>query len=138
MKRTFNHTAASYRKETDGNVAVMFAICLFFIIGLLAVAVDLSNGFSAKQRLQDTTDAIALLAAKDKSLDTPAKLEEAAQALYDATYPGQDGVRIVIEDMQRNGDEVVIVSKNNIDTYFAEAARFPRFQTIFVRVKYCR
>jgi len=119
MKRTFNHTAASYRKETDGNVAVMFAICLFFIIGLLAVAVDLSNGFSAKQRLQDTTDAIALLAAKDKSLDTPAKLEEAAQALYDATYPGQDGVRIVIEDMQRNGDEVVIVSKNNIDTYFA-------------------
>lgn len=118
MKRTLNHTAARYRKNTGGNVAMMFAICLFFIIGLLAVAVDLSNGFSAKQRLQDTTDAIALLAAKDKSLDTPAKLEAAAQALYDVTYPGQKGVRIVIEDMQRNGDEVIVVSKNNIDTYF--------------------
>jgi len=118
MKRTFNHTAASYRKDASGNVAVMFAICLFFIVGLLAVAVDLSNGFSAKQRLQDTTDAIALLAAKDKSLDTPAKLEAAAQALYDVTYPGQKGVRIQIEDMKRNGDQVVIISKNNIDTYF--------------------
>jgi len=60
------------------------------------MAVDLSNSYSAKQRLQDTSDAIALLAAKDKSLDTPAKLEAAAQALYDATYPGEKGIRIVI------------------------------------------
>ena len=119
MKRTFNHTAASYRKDTGGNVAMMFALSLFFMIGLIAVAVDLSNGFSAKQRLQDTTDAVALLAAKDKSLDTPAKLEAAAQALYDVTYPGQHGVRIKIQDMQRDGDKVTVVTKNNIDTYFS-------------------
>lgn len=119
MKRTFNHTATAYREDTGGNVAMMFAASLFIIIGLLAVAVDLSNGFSAKQRLQDTTDAVALLAAKDKSLDTPAKLEAAAQALYDATYPGDSGVRIVIEDMQRDGDKVTVVTKNNIDTYFS-------------------
>lgn len=118
MKRTFNHTATRFRKETGGNVAIMFSMGLLMLIGLLAVAVDLSNGFSAKQRLQDTTDAVALLAAKDKSLDTPAKIEAAAQALYDVTYPGQNGVRIEIEDIQRNGDQVVIVSKNNIDTYF--------------------
>jgi len=119
MKRTFNHTAASYRTDTGGNVAMIFAICLFFLIGLLAVAVDLANGFSAKQRLQDTTDAVALLAAKDKTLDTREKLEAAAQALYDATYPGESGVRIEIEDMQRIGDQVIVVSKNNIDTNFA-------------------
>ena len=119
MKRTFNHTATSYKNDTRGNVAVMFAICAFLLIGLLAAAIDLSNGFSAKQRLQDTTDAIALLAAKDKSLDTPAKLEAAAQALYDATYPGQTGVRIEIEDIVRDGDKVTVVSKNNIDTYFS-------------------
>jgi len=88
MKRTFNHTAASFKEDTGGNVAIMFAISVFFLVGMLALAVDLANGFSAKQRLQDTTDAVALLAAKDKSLDTPAKLQEAAQALYEATYPG--------------------------------------------------
>lgn len=118
MKRTFNHTAAHYSKDTSGNVALLFAISTFFIVGLLAMAVDLSNSYSAKQRLQDTSDAIALLAAKDKSLDTPAKLEVAAQALYDATYPGQKGIRIVIEDIRRDGDAVTIVSKNNVDTYF--------------------
>jgi len=118
MKRTFNHTAARYSKDTSGNVALLFAISTFFIVGLLAMAVDLSNSYSAKQRLQNTSDAIALLAAKDKSLDTPAKLEAAAQALYDETYPGQKGIRIVIEDIRRDGDAVTIVSKNNVDTYF--------------------
>ena len=119
MKRTFNHTLRAYKNDARGNVGVMFAASVALLIGFLAVAIDLSNGFSAKQRLQDTTDAVALLAAKDKSLDTPAKLEAAAQALYDATYPGQTGVRIEIQDMQRNGDEVTVVTKNNIDTFFS-------------------
>ncbi len=119
MKRTFNHIAGQYRTETSGNVAMMFAICLFFLIGGLALAVDLSNAYSAKQRLQSTTDAIALLAAKDKTLDTNAKVTAAAQALYDATYPGSTGLRINIKDVVRNGDQVTIVSQNNIDTYFS-------------------
>lgn len=118
MKRTLNHTAASYRNETGGNVAMMFAISLFFIIGGIALAVDLSNGYFAKERLQATTDAIVLMAAKDKSLDTPQKLEEAAQALYDATYPDQTGVRIEIQEIRRDGDAVTVVSRNNIDTHF--------------------
>jgi len=46
MKRTFNHTAARYSKDTGGNVALLFAISTFFIIGLLAMAVDLSNSYS--------------------------------------------------------------------------------------------
>ena len=119
MKRTFNHTLAAYKDDNGGNVAMMFAISVFLLVGLLAVAIDLANGYSAKQRLQDTTDAVALLAAKDKTLDTTAKLEEAAQALYDATYPGQTGVRIEIQNMQRDGDNVTVVTKNNIDTFFS-------------------
>ena len=119
MKRTLSHTLAAYRTETGGNVGMMFVISLVLLIGFLAVAVDLTKGFSAKQRLQDTTDAVALLAAKDKTLDTTEKLEAAAQALYDTTYPGQTGVRIEIQDMQRNGDEVTVVTRNNIDTFFS-------------------
>ena len=118
MKRTFNHIADRYRTETRGNVAVMFAISLFFLIGCLAIAVDGTNAFFAKQRLQDTTDAVALMAAKDKTLDTDVKIMEAAQALYDATYPNQDGIRIIVQNVVRVGDEVTVTTKNNIDTYF--------------------
>ena len=120
MKRTFNHTVASFLKETGGNVAMMFALSLFFVIGLLAVAIDLSNAYSANQRLQDTTDAVALLAAQDRTLDTPAKLQEAAQALYDATYRGDTGLRIEIQEIIRDGDNVTIVARNNIDAHFAQ------------------
>lgn len=119
MKRTFNHIAASYRSKTEGNVAIMFGISAFFLVGGLALAVDLSNAYFAKQRLQNTTDAVALLAAKDKSLNTKAKLEETAQALYDATYPGSAGDRVIINDIRRDGDQVTVTAGNNIDTFFS-------------------
>ncbi len=120
MKRTFNQTLAAYKKDTAGNMGMMLAVSTAALIGFLAVAVDLTNAFSAKQRLQDTTDAVALLAAQDKSLDTPAKLQEAAQALYDATYTGDTGFRIEIEEIIRVGDDVTVVAKNNIDANFAQ------------------
>ena len=118
MKRTLNHIAADYRSKKNGNVAIMFAITAFALVGGLALAVDLSNAYFAKQRLQDTTDAIALMAAKDKTLDTEAKLTASAQALYDATYKGAAGDRLIIESITRDGDRVTINAKNNIDTYF--------------------
>ncbi len=118
MKRTLNHIAADYRSKKDGNVAIMFAMTVFAIVAGLAISVDVSNAYFAKQRLQDTTDAIALMAAKDKSLDSEAKLQATAQALFDATYPSKTGERIVIESIKRDGDRVIVQSKNNIDTYF--------------------
>ena len=60
MKRTFNQTLAAYKKDTAGNMGMMLAVSTAALIGFLAVAVDLTNAFSAKQRLQDTTDAVAL------------------------------------------------------------------------------
>ncbi len=118
MKLNFKQITSNFRVETRGNVAAMFAVSTFALIGSLALAVDLSNAFFAKQRLQDTTDAIALMAAKDKTLDTNEKMTEVAQALYDATYPNQTGQRIIIENIVRNGDAVTVVAQNNIKTYF--------------------
>lgn len=114
----FKTIAKKYRKNTSGNVAVMFGAAAFVLVGGLALGVDVTNAYYAEQRLQQTTDAVALLAAKDKSLDTDEKLQAAAQALYDATYPGQTGVRIEIDNIRRDGDQVIIDATNNIDTYF--------------------
>ena len=114
----FKTIAKKYRKNTSGNVAVMFGAAAFVLVGGLALGVDVTNAYYAEQRLQQTTDAVALLAARDKSLDTDEKLQAAAQALYDATYPGQTGVRIEIDNIRRDGDQVIIDATNNIDTYF--------------------
>ena len=62
VKSKLLSTASKFKQDEKGNFAIIGAVTMAMLIGALAVAVDLSNGFSAKQRLQDTTDAIALLA----------------------------------------------------------------------------
>ena len=114
---TLTTQARRYRQNESGNVALMTAFLLIPFIGGAAVAVDMSQGYFAKQRLQDTTDAIALMAAKD-GLESQAELTAAAQAFYDVQYPGSSGGRIEIVNIQRNGDTVSVEARNNIDASF--------------------
>jgi len=70
-----------YRKSTDGNFAIMFAV----VIGILAlgagVALDISNTISKKTNAQDNIDAAILAAAKLTFID--GQNEKEAQALVD-------------------------------------------------------
>jgi len=113
-----SNAAKRFSKDTSGNIAIMFGVLLFVLVGGLAVAIDLSNGYSAKQRLQDTTDAIALLAVRD-GIEDPSELQAAAQAYFDQTYPNESGERIEVLSITRDGDRVDIEARNNIDAFFA-------------------
>lgn len=106
-----------FARNQNGNVAMMFALTLFAMIGGTALAVDMSNAYSAKERLQNTTDAIALMAAKEK-IEDPAELTAAAQAYFESLYPGADGSRIQLQSITRTGDEINITASNTLDTYF--------------------
>jgi len=96
---------------------MMFAVTTFALVGGLALAIDGTNAYFAKQRLQDTTDVIALMAARG-GLESQADLTQAAQDYFDLHYPGERGSRIVINNITRNGDEVTINASNNLDTFF--------------------
>jgi len=111
-------TAARFKNDEKGNFAIMAAVTLAVMVAGLAVSVDAANGQSAKQRLQDTTDAIALLAAKGK-IETQAELDAAANEYLQRTYPGSEGVHIRLEDIKREGDVVTISASNKIPTYFS-------------------
>ena len=118
VKSKLLSTASKFKQDEKGNFAIIGAVTMAMLIGALAVAVDLSNGFSAKQRLQDTTDAIALLAARGE-IEGQENLTAAAQEYFDLTYPGQRGTRIVLDSITRNGDAVTVVASNTQDAYFA-------------------
>lgn len=118
LKTKLATSATRFKKDTKGNFAVMAAISIAVLVGGLAVAVDASNGYFAKQRLQDTTDAIALMAAKGL-LNTQAELDEAATQYLLAAYPGAEGLNISLEDITRDGDLVTVEASNKIPTYFA-------------------
>lgn len=117
LKTKLANTAARFKKDDKGNFAIMAAVTVAILIAGLAVSVDVSNGYFAKQRLQDTTDAIALMAAKGK-IETQAELDAAANEYLQMTYPGAQGVNIRLEDISRNGDVVTVSASNKIPTYF--------------------
>jgi len=53
----------SFLKNNSGNVAMMFGVCSFALIGIVGAAVDYSGMTRAKQELQAQTDSAALAAA---------------------------------------------------------------------------
>jgi len=110
-----------FASDTGGNVAMMFGFLSLAIFGSLAVAIDLSSAYSAKQRLQNTTDAVALIAARD-GIEDQGELQALAQAYFDQAYPnaGESGSRIEVLNINRDGDTVDISTRNNIDTTFGQ------------------
>lgn len=110
--------AKRYKTDNSGNIALITAISAFVLLGGTALAIDLSRGWFAKERLQDTTDVVALLAAKE-GLTNVAELQAAADSVMAVHYPGQTGARIQIIDIKRDGDTVRVEATNQIDTVFA-------------------
>lgn len=107
-----------FNRDERGNFGIMVALVAMVLVGCLAIAVDLASAYSAKSRLQDTTDAVALMAAKD-NLKTQAQLNVAAQNYFTMTYPGADGSRIKIKEVKRNNEAVTVTAENNVDAYFS-------------------
>ena len=118
FKTKLANTAARFNADEKGNFAIIGAVTVAVVIAGLAIAIDIANGQSAKQRLQDTTDAIALLAAKGQ-IETQADLDAAANEYLQSAYPGTEGINIRLEDIRRDGDLVTVVTSNKIPTYFA-------------------
>lgn len=118
VKSKFLSTASNFSKDENGNFAIIGAITMAMLVGGLALSIDISNGHSAKQRLQDTTDAIALMAARGE-IENQADLNATAQEYLQKAYPGQSGASINLDSITRNGAAVTVVASNTQTTYFA-------------------
>jgi Flp pilus assembly protein TadG len=118
VKGETKQVLSRFNRDERGNFGIMVALLAMVLVGCLAIAVDLASAYSAKSRLQDTTDAVALMAAKD-NLKTEAQLNTAAQNYFQMTYPGADGSRIKIKEVKRNNDAVTVTAENNVDAYFS-------------------
>lgn len=121
LKQTFKtklaNTVAHFKTDEKGNFGIMAAVTMAALIAGLAVSMDAANGQFAKQRLQNTTDAIALLVARGQ-IQTQADLDAAANEYLQLQYPGAEGVDIRLENITREGDLVTITASNRIPTYF--------------------
>lgn len=121
-KNTVSRIALSYRDDTKGNFATIFAVSLFVLVAGVAAAVDLGAAASAKQRLQDTTDQISLYSARSLETD-PAVLAQQAQDYVNFNYPNTKD-SITIDNISRVGDAVRVEASTKVDTRFANILGF--------------
>jgi len=70
-----------YRKSTDGNFAIMFAVVMGILALGVGVALDINNTITIKTKAQDNIDAAILAAARLTFVD--GQSEKEAQALVD-------------------------------------------------------
>ncbi len=117
VKNTVSSMALNYAKDTQGNFATIAAISLVVLIGGVAAAVDIGAAVSAKQRLQDTSDQIALYAAKSLETD-PAALTEHAMDYFNYNY-ANGSQPIVLNSIERVGDTVNVDVSSKVETSFA-------------------
>ena len=117
IKNKLLSAATCFQKNEKGNFAIMTALSMAVLLGGMAVAIDLSNAYSHRQNLQDTTDALALMAARGE-LETQADLNSAAQEYMQLSFPGASVANVVVDRIDRNGDEITVVASNKVATSF--------------------
>lgn len=117
VPQAFRHLCQSFRRKTDGNVAMMTVLAFFVIVGSLAAALDMSKGMNSKSRLGNATDAVSLLLAKS-GLESQADLQKAAAEYLSLSYPGEKGSQLKILSITKEGDAVTVEMANVSENMF--------------------
>lgn len=115
LKKSLNQ----YKANEKGNFSLVAAVSILALLAATALAVDISNAQSAKSRLQDATDAIALLVVKD-NLRNQGELNRAADEYLRDSFANSRFVAPSIDNITRNGDVVTVRASDTVDTFFAQ------------------
>lgn len=80
--------AGAFVGANRGNVAVIFAITLVPVLGLIGAAIDYSRSNSARSSMQAALDSTALMLSKDMSqgLIAPSEINARAQSYFAGLY----------------------------------------------------
>src|SRR5262245_63479337 len=92
----FSHKLArawrAIRRDRRGNVAIIFALAAFPLLGFVGVAIDYSRANAAKVKLQAAMDSAGLMLAKDPTLASMSDdaRDTKAKAYFDAQFKVKD------------------------------------------------
>ena len=123
-------SAAAFHRSEGGNVAMLFALALVPIIGLVGAAVDYRRANSARSALQAALDATALMISREASDLSEEQIQSRAQAYFDSLYNNHPGATIAPLQVHYspnagNGATVQVSSSGTIDTVMMKAVGFP-------------
>lgn len=119
----------NFRKNCDGNVAIMFGIVLVPIITVVGMAVDYSRANSARTAMQAALDTTALMLSKDAAGLTASEITSRAQDYFKAVVTRPEltniGVTASYTAGSSSGATLQLSSTGKITTDFMRVAGFP-------------
>jgi len=110
-----------FKKNTDGNVAMMFSVTILTLILGIGAAVDFGSASNRKQDLQDMIDAATLAAAKSNSVDL-AELQAVVNSVV--SKHNEDGFSVQL-DVQIIDGQVHVTGNTVYDTHIMGIAGRP-------------
>jgi len=86
-----------FNSDERGSVAMIFALSIIVLCGMIAFAVDVSRTMAVRQKLQAAVDA-AVLAANPLGTQSPGQVQDNVTAVFNSNMPGEYGDMNVIVD----------------------------------------
>ncbi len=94
----------SFRRNRDGNVAMMWALMGTALIGLLGLTIDFTRAVMVKTELQSAADAAVLAAARQPANVSMADRTASARAFFDSEAPSYaSSATVTLTDIGNNG-----------------------------------
>lgn len=122
-------TAAKFIRADRGNVAMMFAITVPFLITAVGAAIDYSRAVSARTAMQAAADATALMISKEAANLTASEVTTKARAYFNALYTRSDVAGVVFNAAYSansgNGASVTVSATGTLNTDLMKLAGVP-------------
>ena len=116
----------SIGRDRRGNVAIIFALSLLPIIGLIGAGIDYGHAISVRVALQAGLDSTALMLTKKATTLTSGQLQTMAQNYFTALFnrPEAQNVSITATYTTNGGSQVVVSGSANVATNFMQVMGF--------------
>jgi Flp pilus assembly protein TadG len=128
----FRTAARRFLRADEGNIAMIFAISVLPVLGLVGAAVDYTRVSSARSAMQSALDSTALMLSKDLSSGTitAAQVAAKAQTYFGALYTEKDASNISVTATytasSSMGSTIQVSGSASVTTDFLKVAGVPQ------------
>lgn len=118
----FFQLLSSFRRNTRGNVAIMFGLAIVPLVGFVGAAVDYTRANNARSAMQQALDSTALMLSKDAATLTKTQLTTKAEQYFNAMYNHPEAKNVTITAAYANasgaGQTVDLTGAATVPTEF--------------------
>lgn len=108
---------AEFSGSRGGNVAMIFGIVAIPLVAMVGSAVDYSNAYRVKERLQSAVDSAALAVARDGADMDDNEIEDLANAFFNAHFDPADIGQVASIEVSRNDTTVELHVTGTVPTW---------------------